>query len=136
MSEPDLTLARCRWKQIHRANPRHDSQTAEIKLILADLNGFRSTLSAEEVGFEPTVSLHPQRFSRPDHELYNVQQNKELREVDCGGVPRLVPSRRARAAASHLPPDLERVVGAWESLPAPIRAAILTLVEASVSGRE
>lgn len=22
---------------------------------------------AEEVGFEPTVSLHPQRFSRPSH---------------------------------------------------------------------
>jgi hypothetical protein len=34
----------------------------------------------------------------------------------------------------HLPPDLTRVIDAWPSLPEPIKAAVLALVQTATKG--
>jgi hypothetical protein len=43
----------------------------------------------------------------------------------------VVPSRDEAANGAHFPPDLGRVIEAWDELPHAIKAGILALVEAS-----
>jgi hypothetical protein len=46
-------------------------------------------------------------------------------------VPIVVPSQLHDTTMAHFSADLTRVVDAWPALPAPIKTAILALVEAS-----
>jgi hypothetical protein len=45
-------------------------------------------------------------------------------------VPKVVPSPPGAASGLDLPPDLARVVAAWDRLPAAIRAGVLPMVDA------
>jgi hypothetical protein len=55
----------------------------------------------------------------------------ELRDDESGEVPVLVPSSQDDVSSAQLPPELARVVDAWEQLPDAIRTGILALVEAA-----
>ncbi|RIK76945.1 MAG: hypothetical protein DCC67_13265 [Planctomycetota bacterium] len=55
----------------------------------------------------------------------------ELRDDQTGEVPVLVPSPEDGVSIAQLPPDMARVVAAWDGLPEAIRTAILALVDAA-----
>jgi hypothetical protein len=54
----------------------------------------------------------------------------ELRDNQSGKVPVLVPSSQDGVSSAQLPPELARVVAAWDQLPEAIRTGILALVDA------
>jgi len=64
-------------------------------------------------------------------DLPNDKRRLELRDNESGEVPVLVPSPADGVSSAQLPPELARVVDAWEQLPDAIKTAILTLVEAA-----
>ena len=70
------------------------------------------------------------RFSRPDNDSRNDKLYQELRDESSGEVPILVPSTPDAASEPVLPPELGRVVDAWDHLPEVICTAILAIVEA------
>jgi len=55
----------------------------------------------------------------------------ELRDDENGEVPVLVPSPTDAVSPAQLPPELARVVAAWDELPEAIRTGILALVDAA-----
>ena len=57
--------------------------------------------------------------------------DKELRQSEITEVPTVVPSPTGAVSGPELPPDLARVVAAWDRLPAAIRAGVLAMVEAA-----
>lgn len=59
--------------------------------------------------------------------------DKELRQDDDGEVPTMVPRPQSADSGTHFPPDLARVVAAWDRLPEAIKAGILALVQAGGS---
>jgi len=61
----------------------------------------------------------------------NDQSYKEIRDDVKGEVPTVVPSPRGTDFDPVLPPDLARVVAAWDGLPASFKAGILALVQAA-----
>ena len=75
------------------------------------------------------VSRHLISSQFPD--LSNDQPPLELRDGETGEVPVLVPSSEDGVSSSQLPPELARVVAAWDQLPDAIRTGILALVEAA-----
>ncbi len=91
------------------------------------------TLCYSEV---PKVGLEPTRpcghwILSPALESRNDQTYQDLRTVDIGVVPTVVPSPPDTPAACDLPPDLALVIDAWGKLPQAIRAGILALVKAA-----
>jgi hypothetical protein len=54
-----------------------------------------------------------------------------LRDDALGEVPTMVPSPPNPAPEPPLPPDLARVVAAWDRLPDAIKAGILAMVQAA-----
>jgi hypothetical protein len=59
------------------------------------------------------------------------QPTPELREQQIGEVPSVVPSSPGAVSGPDFPPDLARVVAAWDILPAAIKAGILALIQAT-----
>jgi hypothetical protein len=54
-----------------------------------------------------------------------------LGRTQIGEVPTMVPRPQGADFGTILPPDLARVVGAWEYLPNVIKVGILALVQAA-----
>ncbi len=71
--------------------------------------------------------LSPVRASR------NEANANELRDLESGQVPVLVPSPPEGRFGPYFPPDLARVAAAWEHLPDAIKSAITTLIDAASS---
>jgi hypothetical protein len=65
------------------------------------------------------------------HVVATVNTTKDLGQSEESQVPTVVPSLSGARPSSDLSPDLTRVVGAWPSLPAVIKAGILALVQAA-----
>ena len=86
---------------------------------------------AERAGFEPAVEQAPYRFSRPDPDPPKDRSYQKIRDHQAGEVPVGVPSSFGTVSGAHLPPDLARVVDAWDRLPKAIKAAVLALVQAA-----
>ncbi len=84
---------------------------------------------AEGEGFEPSVTLPPQRFSRPSLALRNSFTSIDDTELPTSTVS--ATSARSQELGPDLPPDLAAVVAAWDDLPEAIRAGILAMVRAS-----
>ncbi len=61
----------------------------------------------------------------------NEAKAKELRDLESGEVPVLVPSTSDGHSGPDFPPDLARVAAAWEHLPDAIKSAIGTLIDAA-----
>jgi hypothetical protein len=59
-----------------------------------------------------------------------------LREGESGEVSTVVPSPPGAVSGPDLPPDLGRVVAAWDRLPDAIKAGILALVQAASGGSD
>ena len=84
-----------------------------------------------EEGLEPTRPCGHWILS-PAIDLHNTQAANELRDVSQTEVPTMVPwFSELGDSAANLPPDLIRVVAAWDQLPHAIRIAILALVQAA-----
>ncbi len=77
-----------------------------------------------------TVVTHPGILS-PVRTSRNEANAKELRDLESGEVPILVPSPLDGVHWPDVPLDLARVTVAWPLLPDAIRAAITTLVDAA-----
>src|SRR5262249_24217169 len=75
--------------------------------------------------------LSPCRFSRPDNPSPKNKVYQEIRDEQGGEVPVGVPSPPSAAIAQEFPPDLLRVIAAWDRLPEPIKAGVLALVQAA-----
>jgi integrase len=86
-----------------------------------------SVCKAEREGFEPSVTLPPHRFSRPAPDPSKDQSYQEIRDNQSGEVPVGVPF----SPEPQFPPDLARVVAAWDRLPDAIKAGVLALVQAA-----
>jgi hypothetical protein len=54
-----------------------------------------------------------------------------LRDVPQGEVPTVVPSPPGAISGQPFPPDLARVINAWDRLPEAIKAGVLALVNAA-----
>ncbi len=67
------------------------------------------------------------RFRRLKAQNRNDQDDKELRQIAECVVPTMVPSPQE----ADLDPNLTRLNAAWATLPAPIRTAILALLDAA-----
>ncbi len=87
--------------------------------------------NAEREGFEPSVTLRLHRFSRPDPDPSKDQSYQEIRDNQSGEVPVGVPSSPGAVSGPQFPPDLARVVAAWDRLPEAIKAGVLALVQAA-----
>ena len=59
------------------------------------------------------------------------QDGKEIREFHSGEVPTVVPCPSGAISGLDFPPDLARVVAAWDRLPEAIKAGVLALVQAA-----
>jgi hypothetical protein len=73
------------------------------------------------------VTLPPHRFSRPAPDPSKDQSYQEIRDNQSGEVPVGVPF----SPEPQFPPDLARVVAAWDRLPDAIKAGVLALVQAA-----
>ncbi len=71
-------------------------------------------------------------FSKPNGDPRNDQDVKEIRDDDSNEVPGWVPSLEEVNGDADLPPDLRRLLRAWNDLPQAIHSAILMLVESSI----
>ena len=83
---------------------------------------------AEGVGFEPTVGLHPLRFSRPSLSRLKSKIGKSLDHSN---------DHLRSPCASELietPPDLAAVIDAWPTLPEAIRTGIVAMIKAAGEG--
>jgi hypothetical protein len=87
-------------------------------------------ISSGEGGFEPPIPSRAYRFSRPVPISPKDQTHQEIRKSTSGEVPTVVPSLSEAASVPQFPPDLTRVIEAWDRLPKAIKTAILTLVKA------
>ena len=67
------------------------------------------------------------------NESPNDQLEQELRDNATGEVPTMVPCPPGADFGPDFPPDLARVVAAWDHLPDAIKAGILAFVEAGGS---
>ncbi len=78
-------------------------------------------------GFEPVT------FGSVDGRLDSATtvNDKELRHNGGGEVPTMVSRPQGADSGTDLPPDLARVVDAWDRLPEAIKAGILALVQAA-----
>ena len=74
-------------------------------------------------GFEPGNG----RFAIRSPESANIDTSSELRQDHEAEVPAVVSS----SPELQFPPDLARVVAAWDRLPEAIKAGILALVHAA-----
>ena len=79
------------------------------------------------------AGVEPATFGSVDRRRDDVtgQSDKELRQTETPEVPTVVPSPTGAVSGPELPPDLARVVAAWDRLPAAIRAGVLAMVEAA-----
>jgi hypothetical protein len=71
----------------------------------------------------------------PSEQERNDQHGLELGQDAAAEVPVLVPCPPGAELEADLPPDLARVVDAWDELPDAIKAAIIALVETAM-GRQ
>ncbi len=83
---------------------------------------------AEGVGFEPTDSLHYQRFSRPFPDSTKPGKAKSLR-IATPPVSHPIPTDTC-----NNDPDLAAVNAAWPELPEGVKQSIVMLVKAASKG--
>jgi hypothetical protein len=84
--------------------------------------------------FLPAISprgLEPLTFGSGgrSHDRATSLHNAELRDNDFGEVPTVVPCPPGAVSVPGFPPDLARVVAAWDRLPEAIKAGVLALVQ-------
>ena len=90
----------------------------------------RPRSETEGVGFEPTVNLRPQRFSRPSRAPHKVRPFNWLRLAPEPVAPHLPQDNRPTD------PDLAAVIDHWAALPEAVRAGIAAMVKAAVPSPE
>jgi hypothetical protein len=78
----------------------------------------------------PHWILSPAQIS-PNNKTLN-----QLRQIEKGEVPTVVPSSSEFPFARHIPSELAKVVIAWPGLPPIVKAGILAMINASASGQE
>src|SRR5688572_544573 len=83
--------------------------------------------SVSPTGFEPVTF----GFGGRSQDRATIQYGTELRDAPLGEVPGVVPSPPGAISAPQFPPDLARVVAAWDRLPPAIKAGVLALVQAA-----
>jgi hypothetical protein len=71
------------------------------------------------------------RFIKPDNSSPKNQAHQEIRDDHQSEVPAEVPSLSEAVSGPQIPPDLARVVAAWDRLPEAIKAGVLALVQAA-----
>jgi hypothetical protein len=71
------------------------------------------------------------RFSRPEPDPSKDPSYQEIREDQFAEVPVVVPTSSEVVSGLLLPPDLARVVAAWNVLPEVIKAGVLAMINAS-----
>jgi hypothetical protein len=106
-------------------------QPLELDLIPIARGASDQTLSPSARQTVPAGVLSAGGFGGHSHDRVTTKDDTELRDVSQGEVPTVVPSPPGAVFGPPLPPDLARVVAAWDRLPEAIKAGILALVQAA-----